>query len=242
MPSILGVLGGMGPLATVDFMRKVIEETGARTDQDNVPMIVDSVPQIPCRVAAVMENGVSPLPQLLEGLRRLQRAGAGGAVIACNTAHHWFDDMADAGILPLLHIVDAAGEELARRHLLNAPVGLLGTEATLAAEVYQQRLALQDIDFILNTPQERAELVLPAIRLVKENRAAEAGPLLEQALRLLRERGAGSSILACTELPVALDAIASPLLADSVDPTRALARAAVNWTRQGFPPISAVPA
>src|SRR6478672_956973 len=103
MEGILGVLGGMGPLATVDFFQKIVEEARVANDQQHVPVIIDSVPQIPCRVAAILRGGESPLPHMLAGLRRLEQAGAECAVIACNTAHFWYDELAAASNLPILH-------------------------------------------------------------------------------------------------------------------------------------------
>ncbi len=107
-PRILGVLGGMGPLATVDFLQKLIEETPASRDQDHIPVIAYSVPQIPDRPLAILGKGESPLPHMLEGIHTLKRAGAQAIAIACNTAHYWYDDLVLQGGLPILHIADAA--------------------------------------------------------------------------------------------------------------------------------------
>src|SRR5688572_33509583 len=98
MSPLLGVLGGMGPLATVDFLAKLIEETGAERDEDHVPVVVYSVPQIPSRPAAILHGGASPLPAMLEGVRTLERAGATAIAIACNTAHYWHDALAAQGV------------------------------------------------------------------------------------------------------------------------------------------------
>ncbi|MGN6702422.1 MAG: aspartate/glutamate racemase family protein, partial [Burkholderiaceae bacterium] len=216
-------------------LRKLVEETPATKDQDHVPVIVDSVPQIPCRVAAVLDGAASPLPAMQAGLRRLERAGAECVVIACNTAHYWVDQLCASTALPILHIADAVGQELARRKATGpdsgtgGSVGLLATEATLAAEIYPRRLAAAGVTFVVNPPEERAEFVLPAIALVKRGDSRAAGALLAEAIRRLRARGAGACVLACTELPVALEAAHPELLADCIDPTRALAREAVRW-------------
>ena len=226
MPRLLGVLGGMGPLATVDFLAKLIEETPAARDQDHVPVIVYGVPQIPCRVEAILGAGASPLPAMAEGLAVLAKAGAEAVVIACNTAHFWYDALARESAVPILHIADAACAGLAA----GSCAGLLGTEAALEAGIYQQRLAALGVRSLVNEPEVRRSAVLPAIALVKQGRAAEAGRLVEPAIEALLKDGADTVILACTELPVALDAIASPCRGRVIDPTRALARAAVAWS------------
>jgi aspartate racemase len=226
MPRLLGVLGGMGPLAGVDFVAKLIEETPAAIDQDHVPFILYSVPQIPGRVDAILRDGPSPVPAMAEGLRVLAGAGVEAVAIACNTAHAWYDELARASAVPILHMVDTACAGIAA----GTVVGLLGTEATLHAGFYQRRLQTLSVRGIENTPDLRARHVLPAIALVKQNRAAEAGRLIEPAIEDLLRRGAERVILACTELPVALDAIGSPYRDRVIDPTRALARAAVAWS------------
>lgn len=229
MRGLVGVLGGMGPLATVDFFRKVVAETPAVNDQEHIPLIIDSVPSIPCRVAAILRDGLSPLPPMVEGLARLERAGAECLVIACNTAHFWYDELQRSASVPILHIVDAVAAELDGGRP-GAVLGLMGTEATLEAKIYQKRLSARGIEFMVHTPEERAELVLPAIALVKQGRPDLAGKMIDQALQLLEARGADRCILACTELPVAVDASDSPYRGQCIDATRALARAAVRWS------------
>ena len=104
---LLGVLGGMGPLATVDFMHKLVQEMPAAIDQEHVPVVAWNVAQIPDRQKFLAGTGESPLPAMLEGLQRLVAAGATRIVIPCNTAHNWFDALAAESSVPLIHIVDA---------------------------------------------------------------------------------------------------------------------------------------
>lgn len=223
-PGVLGVLGGMGPLATVDFLQKLIEETPAARDQDHIPVIAYSVPQIPDRPPAIIADGESPLPHMLNGVHTLKRAGAGTIAIACNTAHYWYDDLVREGGVPILHIADAACAGLTARR-----VGLMGTKGTIAAGFFQQRFARHGIDCVLNTAAEQDQLVLPAIAHVKRNELADAHALAMQAARQLRERGAEVIVLGCTELPLAVEHAPSDLSSVCVDATRALARACVAW-------------
>src|SRR5689334_7489708 len=197
---LLGVLGGMGPLATVDFLEKLIEETPARRDQDHVPVIAYSVPQICERPPAILANGESPLPAMLEGVRTLKRAGASLIVIACNTAHYWYDALAAEGV-PIVHIADATCDAL----LAQAPdakvVGLIATRGTVAANFFQARLAARGIECLLSTDEEQAELVSPSIKAVKRHALDEAHQLGIRACERLRVRGAAAIILGCTEMP-----------------------------------------
>ena len=110
---VLGVLGGMGPLASAQFMVRLTLLTPAEQDQDHIPTVLWSDPRVPDRTAARLAGGADPLPALLRGIRGLEAAGCGAIAIPCNTAHGWFDAMQAATALPILHIVDAAAAELA---------------------------------------------------------------------------------------------------------------------------------
>ena len=229
---ILGVLGGMGPLATVEFLRKLIEHTPAEVDQDHIPCITYSIPQIPCRVAAILEHGSSPLPALLEGVRTLEAAGAKAIAIPCVTAHHWFEQMATASRAPILHIAEATIKVLAGDDEAGRSVGILATQATLTAGHFQR--ALSDAGYLSLTPDEEVmqEFVLPAIANVKIGNKPDALRLAVKALEALRAQGAERIVLACTELPVALDGAEARFNEGCIDTVDALARACVAWASQ----------
>ena len=229
MSKILGILGGMGPLATVDFLQKLIEETPAQRDQDHIPVIVYSVPQIPDRPPAIVGSGESPLPHMLRGVQTLRSAGAAAVAIACNTAHYWYDELASQGGLPILHIADAACAALGDPPLRR--VGLMATDGTVAAGFYQSRLQARGIECLLNDADEQRTLVLPAINCVKRTDLAQAHALASRAAQNLLDRGAQAIIMGCTEIPLAIEYEASPQSARCIDATRALARACVAWSR-----------
>jgi aspartate racemase len=234
-PPLLGVLGGMGPLAAADFLAKLVAETPATRDQDHIPYVAWGVPQIPDRPAAILHNGESPLPHMLRGIAALKQAGATAIAIACNTAHYWHDDLVREGGLPILHIADAACAALAARGIHDGSVGLIATEGTLAAGFFQQRLEARGLDCIVNTRADQDQLVLPAIAAVKANDLRRAHALAVQAVENLIAAGAQAVVLACTETPLAIDHAASPVAAHCVDATRALARACVAWYRSANP-------
>ena len=226
---MLGVLGGMGPLATVDFLQKLIEETPASRDQDHVPVIAYSVPQIPDRPPAIIGSGESPLPMMLEGLRTLQRAGVNQVVIACNTAHYWYDDLLAQGGLPILHIADAACAALTAQSVQR--VGLMATAGTIAAGFYQSRFKARGLECLLCDASDQRKLVLRAIDCVKRTDLVQAHSLATQAAQHLLELGAQAIIMGCTEIPLALEYQKSAVSEHCIDATRALARACVAWWR-----------
>src|SRR5919202_5965526 len=129
----IGVLGGMGPLATFDFCIKLVDETGAERDQDHIPLLVHSVPQIPDRIAGMLGTGPSPLPALRAGMRTLLQAGAGCLAMPCNTAHYWHETLAGEASVPFLHIADAASAVAREAAEPGDALGLIATTGTLRA-------------------------------------------------------------------------------------------------------------
>jgi aspartate racemase len=227
---MLGVLGGMGPLAGATFMARLTLLTPAERDQDHIPAVLWSDPRVPDRSAARLQGGEDPLPALLRGIRGLEAAGCGAIAIPCNTAHGWFEGMQAATRLPILHIVEAAADELLRLGVTGGPVGLMATTGTLAMRLYQDRLEARGYEVMVPSADEMTRIVMPAIDAVKANRVAEAyAPLAEEAVALAA-RGARAVVLGCTEIPLGI--AAGPALpfpvADTID---ALARAAIAWAK-----------
>jgi aspartate racemase len=229
---MLGILGGMGPLATADFYEKLIAQTPAARDQEHVPVVIYAVPQVPDRTEALLRGGPSPLPALQAGLRALVAAGAQAIAIPCNTAHAWYDELAAASPVPILHIADAAADAAARIAGAGARLGLVATSGTLASDFYPRRLAARGFECTTPTGAEMGALVTPGIAKVKAGDIDEAGRLLERAVEALVERGAAAVVLGCTEVPVALDRIGSGLRPRCIDATAALAGACVAWCRR----------
>jgi aspartate racemase len=227
---VLGVLGGMGPLASAQFMLRLTLLTPAARDQDHIPSVLWSDPRVPDRTIGKLSGGADPLPWLLRGIAGLQHAGCGAIAIPCNTAHGWYEEMREAADVPILHIVDAAAAELHRLGIGMGTVGLMGTEATLAMRLYQDRLGALGWECIVPSPQEMERQVSPAIAMVKANRVADAYAPLADIVHRLAARGASCVVLGCTEIPLGIQAWPAPDL-PVVDTIDALARAAIAWAR-----------
>ncbi len=226
---MIGVLGGMGPLATLDFFSKVLAATPVQGDADHVPLLIQSDPRIPSRPPAILGNGRSPLPELLAGRDRLIAAGATALAMPCNTAHFWYADLVKGCCVPFINIVDTSVAELAPLADTDASIGIIATRATLAARIFDAPLMQAGYTPLLPDGDVMDALVLPGIDLVKAGQATQGGQLIAQAVQALLNQGAGAVVLACTETPLALDAVQSPLRAKCVDSTAALARACVAW-------------
>ncbi len=229
---ILGVLGGMGPLASAHFMLRLTLLTPASKDQDHIPAILWSDPRIPDRGDALKPGGADPMPLLTRGIEGLKAAGCGAIVIPCNTAHVWYDRMAETAGIPMPHIVDAAAAELARIGRRPGKIGLMGTATTLRTKLYQKRLEAQGWECIEPSETQMERFVTPSIALVKANQVADAYEPLARVANDLADRGAEAVVLGCTEIPLGIQAgPAERLKVPVVDTIDALARAAIMWAR-----------
>jgi aspartate racemase len=229
---VLGVLGGMGPLASAHFMVRLTMLTPAERDQDHIPAVLWSDPRVPDRSTAKLAGGEDPLPWLLRGIAGLRRAGCGAIAIPCNTAHGWYEAMLTEAACPILHIVDAAATDLRRAGIAPGAIGVMGTAGTLAMRLYQDRLERLGWDCLVPAEDEMQRLVSPALAAVKANRVAEAYAPLAEVVRSLARRGAQAVVLGCTEIPLGIQAgpwqsLGIPLI-DTID---ALARASIAWAR-----------
>jgi aspartate racemase len=230
-PGLLGILGGMGPLAGAAFAGRLVALTPAGRDQDHVPALLCNDPRVPDRSSARLGRGDDPLKAMLRGLQLLERAGATLIAIPCNTAHLWYEQMAASTQLPLLHIVEAVCDDLATLGA-RGPVGLMGTPATLKLGLYQAPLRARGYEVLVPDESGLAQCVA-AIAAVKGNRPQEAFAPAAACIRSLQARGAQAVVLGCTELPLAVphdqrDAFGC-VLTDSID---ALARAALARYRE----------
>jgi aspartate racemase len=239
---MIGVIGGMGPLATADFLNKVIAATPAQDDADHVPMLISCDPRIPLRPAAILKGTASPLPRLLEIRDKLIAGGATALAMPCNTAHYWYDELVKDCPVPFISIVEASCAEALRLAGKGAAVGVVGTRATLASGLFERSLARHGLRAAVPTDDELDRLLLPAIAAVKAGSISESGPLTLDVLHAMARRGTTHILLACTELPIALAGMpASDLPAHCIDTTLALAKATVAHWRAAQAAIGSAP-
>lgn len=228
----IGILGGMGPEATVDLFAKIVRATPARVDQDHVRVVIDSNPKIPDRTAYLRGQGPDPVPAMVAGIHNLVRIGADLILIPCNTAHVYYDRLQAASPVPILHIMREVARVLAAGRDEGAPVprrvGLLATELTVESGLYHRSLAEVGIEVIVPEPDVQ-ELVTKSIfgpEGIKAGCYAPSRSRLLAAGHHLVERGAQALIAGCTELPIVLRPGDFPV--PLIDPAEILARAALR--------------
>ena len=201
---VAGVLGGMGPDATVDFMAKVIAMTEASRDQDHVRMLVDHNPHVPNRQKAILGDGEDPGPALAEMAAALEARGADFLVIPCNTAYVFEDAILEVTTIPLISIITESVAAVRDAAPAAKSVGLLATDGCLQAGIYQAGIEFAGMMAELPTGAEidEAMILINAIKAGRQD-AATAVEMSRLAAALV-SRGADAIIAGCTEIPLVL--------------------------------------
>ena len=229
----VGILGGMGPEATVLLMQKVIAAVPAQDDADHIPLLVDQNPQVPSRIARLIDgHGADPMPVLVSMARRLEAAGAEALAMPCNTAHHYAPEIAAAVDIPLLDMVALAVTEAAARAGESRKVGILCSPAVRRVGLFDRALAEAGLEAVY--PGDEAAL-LAAIRQIKaEGPVALARATLTAASGDILAAGAEVQLVACTEF--SLIASSLPEGVRPIDTLDRLVTAIVDFSmdRDGF--------
>jgi len=218
---ILGIIGGMGPLATVHFFQKLVELTPAKEDQDHPRILIDNNPKIPDRTGAIFGKNPSPVPLIVETVQNLFKAGADVLAMPCVTAHFFFDEIQKEVDIPIIHMI----RETKKRYTSSysgKKIGLLSTDGTRKAKIFQSEFS--PYPFIIPDEDTQKEFVMKAIygkTGVKSGKTHAAKSLILRACRKLIDDGAEVLLSGCTEIPVILNPqdVAVPLL----DPIQILA-------------------
>lgn len=221
----VGVIGGMGPEATVDLMRRVIAATPAQDDVDHIHMLVDNNPKVPSRIKALIEGtGESPAPFMASMAQGLERAGANFLVIPCNTAHKYYPEVVTAVSIPVVNILDVTVQHVKHCQPNLRRVGMLASTAVENIRLYHDKFDVESVETLFPS-LEHQNNVMRLIKQVKAN-AYDTDILAKynEAAAYLKLMGAECIILACTELSVIADKLtidlpvydASQLLAENI--------------------------
>lgn len=229
---IVGILGGMGPDATVDLMRRIIRLTPALDDADHIRCIVDNNPKVPSRIKAIIEgHGENPGPCMADMAMRLQSWGADFLVIACNTAHYYYENVQDAVNIPVLNLIDLVTNHLIENFPGHENIGLLASPAVKMTGLYTRRFTRAGLKDIWPDMQEQERL----FQVIKSVKKGDVGPDVTRnyrsVCRHLLDKGAGLAIVACTEL----SALNVDLPVKTVDAAQVLAGEIVDVAKNRKP-------
>lgn len=229
---IVGIIGGMGPEATVDLMQRIIAFTPAKDDVDHIHVLVDNNPKVPSRIKAIIEGtGESPAPCMIRMAQGLVKQGADFLAIPCNTAHHYYEDVAAAVDVPVLNIVELTAEHARKKQPELTKVGLLASSALQMIHLYEPWFEKHGIEVVYPEP-EKQERLMTLIRDVKANKHTTEQLLdYKRAGGDLIAQGAQCLLIACTELSVINEQIRFDI--PFYDASDVLAKSIIHEVREG---------
>ncbi|GAN00462.1 aspartate racemase [alpha proteobacterium U9-1i] len=201
-PKTIGILGGMGPAATVDLFDKLVRATDAATDQDHLRILIDNNPRIPNRNDAIAGRGPSPVPALIAGARGLEREGADCILISCNTAHFFAPEIGAALSIPILNMIEATVDATKARGVKRA--GVMAGTGCIDAQLYQNALERAGIEPVTHDPEEQKRMMALIYRIKGGDMASASRAEARALAAVLIARGAEAIIAGCTEAPLVL--------------------------------------
>lgn len=225
MKKTIGIVGGMGPLATCDLFRKIVEVTDAKSDQEHVRVCIDNNTEIPDRTAAILSGGKDPVPEMVKSAVRLQGMGADVLIMPCNTAHYFYDRLIPFVDTPFLNMIEETAKEIKRRGIKK--VGLLATDGTCRSGVYRNVFDAMGIEMCTPSPDNQKSVMDVIYQGVKAGNLSIDLSGFYEAMEELFAGGAEILVLGCTELPVAFELF--HIDRPNIDPTLVLAKAAVGF-------------
>ena len=196
-----GIIGGMGSAATVDLFKKIVNHTKASKDQEHIPLIIDNNTQIPDRTDFLFGRGSNPLGSLMNSAHKLIKMGADFLVMACNTSHYFYDEIAASVDVKVINIVEETANEAAKLKINN--IAILGTIGFLQHVNYMKYYIRLGINVIIPQPNEQEvinDLIYKGIKAKKQD--IDISKFLS-VLDKLTDDGVEYVALSCTELPIA---------------------------------------
>lgn len=235
MKKTIGILGGMGPEATIHFYEMIIKQTKAATDQEHIKTIIYSNPEILPRTDAILGKGPSPAPLLVEGFKQLKDSGADFVVMPCVTAHYFYPEVKDQVDIPFISLLDESVKWAKKEVPDLGKAGLVASSGTLESRIFHDVFEQAGIEIIHPQEEEQAQ-VMEAIFGPKGIKAGFTSGFPKETLvniaKVLVARGADAIIAGCTEVPLVLKDMDIPV--PLIEPLRIAARACIIEARYEF--------
>ncbi len=225
----IGVLGGMGPMATVSLLQAIVENTRAECDQQHPPVIVDSNTRIPDRTAFLLgSTAEDPRPELLAAAGRLENSNVACIIMPCNTAHAFYDEIVQNSTVPVLHMIEETAEWITVKYPEQKRIGVLATQGTYHANIYRDGLQKFGLTQVIPGQHEQEEVTKVIYDGIKANNSSFDFSRYEEVITELRKTNdIEVVILGCTELSVAQNL--HPVKGIFVDPLQIIARSAIKF-------------
>ncbi|MFH1405379.1 MAG: amino acid racemase, partial [Patescibacteria group bacterium] len=215
----IGIIGGMGPWAAVEFEKTLLELVGAEDDFGYPPIICHNNTDIPDRATAMLEGGESPVPALVRMAQNLIDCGAEILCMPCNTAHYFFNDInknLNHGIV-FVNMIECVCNTIKKCRINK--VGLLATDATIQTNLYQDKLVEINIELIApdDSHQKKVMKSIYGAQSLKAGNIEQPSAWLKEASDNLISKGAEMIILGCTELPIGIKRLSVPLINSNLE-------------------------
>jgi len=227
MGKVVGIIGGMGPLATVKLFEKIVALTKASKDQEHLHILIDNNTLIPDRTDYILDNNFQdPRPMLIESAKGLEKSGADFLIMPCNTAHKFYDDILKNINIPFLNMIEETAQYIIKNNPDTNKIGLLATDGTIKAEVYDYVFKQFGIDII--TPSKgNQKYVYELIYNIKMDKEYEKLHKFYNTMEEMKKEGIDVFVTGCTELSVALELY--KLKGDFIDPLNIIAMNAIEF-------------
>ncbi len=219
----LGIIGGMGPLATADLFLKIISMTDADADVAHIHIVIDNNPKVPDRTQAVLSGSDAPFPYIRDAAQKLEAMGADILLLPCNTSHVFYARLCESVGVPVINMIEETAQYVAQGKPKR--VGLLATSGTVYARLYQDALESFGIDTVLPSETGQQEVMSLIYNGIKAGADIFDTSDIGRELSRMADDGAESFILGCTELPIAFEKYG--IAYSTVDPATILAKAAI---------------
>lgn len=228
MNRTIGILGGMGPEATVRMFTLIVERTKAEKDQEHIPIIIFNNPKVPDRTGAIIEDGSSPLPLLLEGAKGLENAGADFIIMPCHTAHYYYNDIIKHINIPFLHLQEETCRFVKGEFGKIKRFGLPATIGTIKTGLFQAIFNEKGLEIIApgNNDQNTIMTAIYGKEGIKRSFKKQPRKLLLTVIENLKKQGAEAIIAGCTEISLVLEP--EELRLPVIDPLKIIADAAIK--------------
>ena len=195
----IGIIGGMGPLATVDLYSRIVMRTKAQRDQEHLHVIIDSNTNIPDRTKAILGGGVDPTVELIKSAQRLEQAGADFLIMPCNTAHFFIDKIKTSVNIPFINMVEETVKYTFNKYGKDMVVGLMATDGTIKSKIYEGYYAAMGIKTVV--PEKTQDKIMKFIYdVIKGGKYEEGTDLFFECVNELKDMGADAFLLGCTGL------------------------------------------
>lgn len=195
----IGIIGGMGPLATVHLFERIVLRTKAQKDQDHIRVLIDSNTNIPDRTKAILNSSEDPVEELVNSAQILENSGADFLIMPCNTAHYFIDEIRKYVNIPFINMPEVTVEYTYDKYGKDTIVGIMATDGTIKSKIYENYYSKLGIKTVVpvKTQKKIMEFIYDVIKKGNYNTGTD---LLFECANELKELGATAFLLGCTEL------------------------------------------